>query len=77
MFYTVYASIFTSAEAVIEYIIHNMLYFEYISQLIPLKEVTPEYQCVAGYVKNDGLLRGSIVSISRIQNIDLWEIFCR
>ncbi|XP_019129025.1 poly [ADP-ribose] polymerase 11 isoform X2 [Larimichthys crocea] len=46
-------------------------------QLIPLKEVTPEYQCVAGYVKNDGLLRGSIVSISRIQNIDLWEIFCR
>uniref|UniRef100_A0A0F8AHQ2 Poly [ADP-ribose] polymerase n=1 Tax=Larimichthys crocea TaxID=215358 RepID=A0A0F8AHQ2_LARCR len=44
---------------------------------IDFSEVTPEYQCVAGYVKNDGLLRGSIVSISRIQNIDLWEIFCR
>ncbi|TKS90827.1 Poly [ADP-ribose] polymerase 11 [Collichthys lucidus] len=44
---------------------------------IDFSEVTAEYQCVAGYVKNDGLLRGSILSISRIQNIDLWEIFCR
>ncbi|KAM9334650.1 protein mono-ADP-ribosyltransferase PARP11 [Symphorus nematophorus] len=46
-------------------------------QLIPISEPTPEYQCVAGYVKKDGLLDRSIVSISRIQNLDLWEIFCR
>lgn len=46
-------------------------------QLIPLGELTPEYQTVSGYVKNDGLLDRSIVSISRIQNVDLWEIFCR
>lgn len=46
-------------------------------QLIPLSELTPEYQTVADYVKTDGLLDKSIVSISRIQNLDLWEIFCR
>ncbi|XP_044041793.1 protein mono-ADP-ribosyltransferase PARP11 [Siniperca chuatsi] len=46
-------------------------------QLIPLSELTPEYQTVAGYVKEDGLLDRSIVSISRIQNLDLWEIYCR
>lgn len=46
-------------------------------QLIPLSEVSPEYQTVANYVKHDGLLNRSIVSISRIQNLDLWEIYCR
>ncbi|XP_033471158.1 protein mono-ADP-ribosyltransferase PARP11 [Epinephelus lanceolatus] len=46
-------------------------------QLIPLSEHTPEYQTVANYVKTDGLLDNPIVSISRIQNLDLWDIFCR
>ncbi|XP_044198688.1 protein mono-ADP-ribosyltransferase PARP11 [Thunnus albacares] len=46
-------------------------------QLTPLSELTAEYQTVAHYVKKDGLLDRSIVSISRIQNLDLWEIFCR
>lgn len=51
--------------------------FPCILQLIPLSELTAEYQCVAGYVKDDGLLDRSIVSISRIQNLDLWEIYAR
>ncbi|XP_030295360.1 protein mono-ADP-ribosyltransferase PARP11 [Sparus aurata] len=46
-------------------------------QLIPLNELTPEYHCVASYVRKDGLLDKPIVSISRIQNLDLWEIYCR
>ncbi|KAM3587713.1 uncharacterized protein V6R79_012606 [Siganus canaliculatus] len=46
-------------------------------QLIPVSELTAEYQCVAHFVKNDGLLDKSIVSINRIQNFDLWELFCR
>ncbi|CAK6961349.1 protein mono-ADP-ribosyltransferase PARP11 [Scomber scombrus] len=46
-------------------------------QLIPLSELNSEYQTVADYVTKDGLLDRSIVSISRIQNMDLWEIFCR
>ncbi|XP_029318294.1 protein mono-ADP-ribosyltransferase PARP11-like [Cottoperca gobio] len=46
-------------------------------QLIPLSELTPEYQTVADYVKKDGLLDKSVVSISRIQNLDLWELYCR
>ncbi|XP_041832933.1 protein mono-ADP-ribosyltransferase PARP11 [Melanotaenia boesemani] len=46
-------------------------------QLIPLSDVTPEYQTVASYVKHEGLLNKPIVSISRIQNLDLWEIYCR
>ncbi|KAF3859214.1 hypothetical protein F7725_021613 [Dissostichus mawsoni] len=37
----------------------------------------PEYLTVADYVKTEGLLNADIVSISRIQNLDLWEIFCR
>ncbi|XP_042366862.1 protein mono-ADP-ribosyltransferase PARP11 [Plectropomus leopardus] len=45
-------------------------------QLIPLSEFTQEYQTVADYVKTDGLLDKSIISISRIQNLDLWEIYC-
>uniref|UniRef100_A0A668AN88 Poly [ADP-ribose] polymerase n=1 Tax=Myripristis murdjan TaxID=586833 RepID=A0A668AN88_9TELE len=45
--------------------------------LIRLNELTPEYQTVADYVKKDGLLNQNIISISRIQNIDLWEMFCR
>ncbi|XP_071392472.1 protein mono-ADP-ribosyltransferase PARP11-like isoform X1 [Centroberyx affinis] len=46
-------------------------------QLIRLNEFTPEYQTVADFVKNDGLLDRTIVSISRIQNLDLWELYCR
>ncbi|XP_020508542.2 protein mono-ADP-ribosyltransferase PARP11 isoform X2 [Labrus bergylta] len=46
-------------------------------QLIPLSELTPEYKTVAGYVKNDGKLDKSLVSIYRIQNLDLWEMYCR
>ncbi|XP_074518126.1 protein mono-ADP-ribosyltransferase PARP11 [Halichoeres trimaculatus] len=46
-------------------------------QLIPVSESTPEYQTVANYVKTDGLLDRYIVSISRIQNLDLFELFCR
>uniref|UniRef100_A0A665VWP5 Poly [ADP-ribose] polymerase n=1 Tax=Echeneis naucrates TaxID=173247 RepID=A0A665VWP5_ECHNA len=45
-------------------------------QLIPLSELTPEYNTVAGYVKKDGLLDKHILSISRIQNLDLWEMYC-
>uniref|UniRef100_A0A665VXC2 Poly [ADP-ribose] polymerase n=1 Tax=Echeneis naucrates TaxID=173247 RepID=A0A665VXC2_ECHNA len=44
--------------------------------LIPLSELTPEYNTVAGYVKKDGLLDKHILSISRIQNLDLWEMYC-
>ncbi|KAM4614642.1 protein mono-ADP-ribosyltransferase PARP11 [Polymixia lowei] len=46
-------------------------------QLIPLNEFTAEYQTVADFVKNDGMLDKHIVSISRIQNLDLWELYCR
>ncbi|XP_070785215.1 protein mono-ADP-ribosyltransferase PARP11-like [Enoplosus armatus] len=46
-------------------------------QLIPLSVLTPEYQTVEGYVKNEGLLDRSIISIIRIQNLDLWETYCR
>ncbi|XP_040886073.1 protein mono-ADP-ribosyltransferase PARP11-like isoform X2 [Toxotes jaculatrix] len=46
-------------------------------QLIPLSELTSEYKTVASYVKYDGLLNKSIVSICRIQNLDLWEMYCR
>ncbi|XP_034719542.1 protein mono-ADP-ribosyltransferase PARP11 [Etheostoma cragini] len=46
-------------------------------QLIALSELSPEYQTVAAYMKTEGLLDKSIVSISRIQNVDLWDIFCR
>uniref|UniRef100_A0A3P9N3D0 Poly [ADP-ribose] polymerase n=1 Tax=Poecilia reticulata TaxID=8081 RepID=A0A3P9N3D0_POERE len=40
-------------------------------------ELTSEYKTVADYVSHDGLLSKSIVSISRIQNLELWEIYCR
>ncbi|XP_041636825.1 protein mono-ADP-ribosyltransferase PARP11-like [Cheilinus undulatus] len=46
-------------------------------QLIPMNKLTPEYKTVASYVKNDGLLDRTILSISRIQNLDLWEMYCR
>ncbi|KAK9525725.1 hypothetical protein VZT92_016408 [Zoarces viviparus] len=45
-------------------------------QLIPLSELSDEYQNVAYYVQTDGLLNRSIVSISRIQNMDLWDMYC-
>ncbi|XP_031169291.1 protein mono-ADP-ribosyltransferase PARP11 [Sander lucioperca] len=46
-------------------------------QLIALSELSPEYQTVSRYMKTEGLLNKSIVSISRIQNFDLWDIYCR
>ncbi|XP_047245657.1 protein mono-ADP-ribosyltransferase PARP11-like [Girardinichthys multiradiatus] len=46
-------------------------------QLIQLNKLTSEYRTVADYVNNDGLLNKSIVAIRRIQNLDLWEIYCR
>ncbi|XP_039456653.1 protein mono-ADP-ribosyltransferase PARP11-like isoform X2 [Oreochromis aureus] len=46
-------------------------------QLIPLSEHSPEYQTVEHYVKTDGLLDRTILSIYRIQNLDLWELYCR
>ncbi|KAM9845873.1 protein mono-ADP-ribosyltransferase PARP11-like isoform 2-T2 [Aulostomus maculatus] len=46
-------------------------------QLIPLAAVSAEYETVKGYVKDVGLLDRSITSISRIQNFDLWEMYCR
>lgn len=46
-------------------------------QLISLKESTTEYLTVASYVKEDGLLDRPLVSICRIQNQDLWELYCR
>ncbi|XP_065325585.1 protein mono-ADP-ribosyltransferase PARP11-like [Pelmatolapia mariae] len=46
-------------------------------QLIPLSEHSPEYQTVEHYVKTDGLLGKTILSIYRIQNLDLWELYCR
>ncbi|KAM9705837.1 protein mono-ADP-ribosyltransferase PARP11-like [Menidia menidia] len=46
-------------------------------QLVPLEEWTPEHWTVANYVKVDGLLVRPIVSIYRIQNVDLWEMYCR
>ncbi|KAK2859003.1 hypothetical protein Q5P01_003623 [Channa striata] len=46
-------------------------------QLIPLNELTPEYKTVESYVKDEGLLDKSLVSIKRIQNFDLWEMYCR
>lgn len=55
----------------------DLLCLKCISQLIPLSELTPEYKTVTGYVKSEGLLDRTIVSVSRIQNLDLWEMFCR
>ncbi|XP_054910614.1 protein mono-ADP-ribosyltransferase PARP11-like [Poeciliopsis prolifica] len=46
-------------------------------QLIPLRELTPEYKMVADYVSQVGLLSRPIVSIRRIQNLELLEIYCR
>ncbi|KAI3366730.1 hypothetical protein L3Q82_009402 [Scortum barcoo] len=46
-------------------------------KLIPLNKLSPEYQTVADYVKYDGLLDRPFVSICRIQNLDLLEMYCR
>uniref|UniRef100_M3ZKK2 Poly [ADP-ribose] polymerase n=1 Tax=Xiphophorus maculatus TaxID=8083 RepID=M3ZKK2_XIPMA len=35
------------------------------------------YQDVAHYITHNGLLNKTIVSITRIQNLDLWEMYCR
>ncbi|XP_073691740.1 protein mono-ADP-ribosyltransferase PARP11-like [Garra rufa] len=46
-------------------------------QLISLRKHSSEYQTVERYLRDSGLLDDSIVSIKRIQNLDLWELFCR
>uniref|UniRef100_UPI0009B36880 poly [ADP-ribose] polymerase 11-like n=1 Tax=Monopterus albus TaxID=43700 RepID=UPI0009B36880 len=46
-------------------------------QLVSLAKHTREYQTVANYVQHEGMLGKSIVSIRRIQNMDLWELYCR
>uniref|UniRef100_A0A3P9BEQ5 Poly [ADP-ribose] polymerase n=1 Tax=Maylandia zebra TaxID=106582 RepID=A0A3P9BEQ5_9CICH len=51
--------------------------FGYFLKLIPLSEHSPEYWTVKHYVKTDGLLDRTILSINRIQNLDLWELYCR
>ncbi|XP_028286571.1 protein mono-ADP-ribosyltransferase PARP11-like [Parambassis ranga] len=46
-------------------------------QLILLSALTPEFSTVADYVRKDGLLDKPILTICRIQNLDLWDIYCR
>ncbi|XP_073669770.1 protein mono-ADP-ribosyltransferase PARP11 [Paramisgurnus dabryanus] len=36
-----------------------------------------EYQEIESFVRDVGLLQRPIVSIFRIQNVDLWELYCR
>uniref|UniRef100_A0A8C5E4S0 Poly [ADP-ribose] polymerase n=1 Tax=Gouania willdenowi TaxID=441366 RepID=A0A8C5E4S0_GOUWI len=48
-------------------------YFE----LIPLTNQSDEYQTVEKFTKNERLLNNDILSIKRIQNLDLWEFYCR
>lgn len=51
--------------------------FFFPTQVIPLRKDSSEYQKMERFVREDGLLQDPIVSISRIQNVDLWELFCR
>ncbi|XP_016392035.1 poly [ADP-ribose] polymerase 11-like isoform X1 [Sinocyclocheilus rhinocerous] len=46
-------------------------------QLISLRKDSSEYQAVERFVRDVGLLHDPIISIKRIQNTDLWELFCR
>ncbi|XP_067283430.1 protein mono-ADP-ribosyltransferase PARP11 isoform X1 [Pseudorasbora parva] len=46
-------------------------------QLISLRKDSREYQMMERFVRDVGLLNYPIVSIKRIQNIDLWELFRR
>ncbi|XP_043093937.1 protein mono-ADP-ribosyltransferase PARP11-like [Puntigrus tetrazona] len=46
-------------------------------QLIALRKDSTEYQAIEKFARDDGLLHDSIISIKRIQNMDLWELFCR
>ncbi|XDV25306.1 hypothetical protein PO909_029242 [Leuciscus waleckii] len=47
-------------------------------QLISLRKDSSEYQKMERFVRDVGLLHDPmIVSIKRIQNMDLWELFCR
>ncbi|XP_077090134.1 protein mono-ADP-ribosyltransferase PARP11 [Siphateles boraxobius] len=47
-------------------------------QLISLRKDSGEYQKMERFVRDVGLLHDPIiVSINRIQNMDLWELFCR
>ncbi|XP_073722776.1 protein mono-ADP-ribosyltransferase PARP11-like [Misgurnus anguillicaudatus] len=42
-----------------------------------VKKESSEYQMIESFVKDVGLLQQTIVSIIRIQNVDLWELYCR
>uniref|UniRef100_A0A3Q1GDD0 Poly [ADP-ribose] polymerase n=1 Tax=Acanthochromis polyacanthus TaxID=80966 RepID=A0A3Q1GDD0_9TELE len=42
-----------------------------------LRRIQRSTKIERSYVKKDGLLDRSILSIFRIQNMDLWELFCR
>ncbi|XP_076014956.1 protein mono-ADP-ribosyltransferase PARP11-like isoform X2 [Genypterus blacodes] len=46
-------------------------------QLVPLYRFSPEFQTVTDYMKHDGLLDRTVLSVHRIQNLDLWELYCR
>lgn len=46
-------------------------------QIFSLRKDSSEYQMVERFVRGDGLLHDPIISIKRIQNMDLWELFCR
>ncbi|XP_057213071.1 protein mono-ADP-ribosyltransferase PARP11 [Triplophysa rosa] len=48
-----------------------------LNQAFPLRRHTSEYQAIECFVRNIGLLDEPIDSIFRIQNKDLWELFCR
>ncbi|XP_073670240.1 uncharacterized protein [Paramisgurnus dabryanus] len=46
-------------------------------QAFTVKRESSEYQKIESFVKDVGLLQQTIVSICRIQNVDLWELYCR
>ncbi|XP_073722762.1 protein mono-ADP-ribosyltransferase PARP11-like [Misgurnus anguillicaudatus] len=46
-------------------------------QVFPVRRESSEYQQIESFVKDVGQLQQTIVSIFRVQNIDLWELFSR
>ncbi|XP_046729007.1 protein mono-ADP-ribosyltransferase PARP11 [Silurus meridionalis] len=57
-------------------------YWEHMDPNLPFKAFnlnwqTSEYNKVENYVKEFGLLKKPLRCIYRIQNIDLWELYCR
>ncbi|NP_001291070.1 poly [ADP-ribose] polymerase 11-like [Esox lucius] len=46
-------------------------------QIFCLRRETDEYNHVADFIKKEGELDRQIKSICRIQNLDLWEFYCR